>query len=335
MPATTRPDPDLQDFREAGSGLAVRTVVGASVDLGSNSVHLLVAAIAGHRLQPLVDESVFLGLGAAVAERGHLGRQARAELTATLVRYADSARRAGATDVTFIGTEPIRRAADGSSIVHEVSVAVGVPMYVLSHEEEAYLTIIGVTEGLPVTHETLVVDVGGGSSEFCIVDATRPPRAVGVRLGSGRLTDRFVSHDPPLRSEVQAMANASCEGIRSAPDGSPEEVVAVGGTASNLLKVLPAATLDRILTRERLDEALAMLTTETAAGASVRHLINPSRARILPAGAAIMGAILDRYGVDRIRVSEAGIREGTILAVQHAGPAWRDRLAELAHGWRR
>lgn len=187
---------------------------------------------------------------------------------------------------------------------------------------------------MPVTQETLVVDVGGGSSEFCIVDATRPPRAAGLQLGSSRLTDRFVSHDPPTADELAAMRVAAIEAVRDAPDATPGEIVAVGGTASNLLKVLPAAMLDRTLTRERIAEVQAILASEPAAVASERHLINPIRARILPAGGAIMDAILDRYGADRIRVSEAGVREGTILAVEHGGPSWRDRLLELAHGWR-
>lgn len=309
-------------------------LVGASVDLGSNSVHLLVAVVVGHRLQSLVDESVFLGLGSAIAERGYLGRVARGELAATLVRYADAARRLGAANVTFIGTEPIRRAADGAAIIHEVVTASGAPLHVVSHEEEAYLTIIGVTEGMPVRHETLVVDVGGGSSEFCVVDAARPPRAAGLRLGSARLTDRFVTHDPPTASEIAAMHAAAIEAVRDAPDATPGEIVAVGGTASNLLKVLPAAMLDRTLTRERIAEVQSILASEPAAVASERHLVKPIRARILPAGGAIMDAILERYGADRIRVSEAGVREGAILAVEHGGLSWRDRLAELAHGWR-
>jgi Exopolyphosphatase len=218
--------------------------------------------------------------------------------------------------------------------VAEVVAASGVPLHVLSHEEEAYLTIIGVNEGMPVTQETLVIDVGGGSSEFCIVDATLPPRAAGLRIGCARLTDRHVSHDPPTRAEIDAMRADAMAAVRDAPDSQPGEIVAVGGTASNLLKVLPAAALDRTLTRERIGEILGILASEPAAVASERHLVNPTRARILPAGGAIMDAILERYGADRIRVSEAGIREGTILAVDHAGFAWRDRLAELAHGWR-
>ena len=269
------------------------------------------AGIAGHQLQPLIDESVFLGLGAAATERGFLGTAARAELVATLVGYADVARGLGATNVTFIGTEPIRRATDAARIVHEVGIASDAPLHVLSHEEEAYLTIIGVTEGLPVTHETLVVDVGGGSSEFCVVDPARPPRAAGLKLGSAGLTDRFVSHDPPTATEVAAMRAAALEAVGEAPDARPSEIVAVGGTASNLLKVLPAAKLDGVLTRERIAEALAILATESSVLASERHLVKPIRARILPAGAAIIDAILERYGVDRLRVSRGRDSRGS------------------------
>jgi exopolyphosphatase/guanosine-5'-triphosphate,3'-diphosphate pyrophosphatase len=329
MPATARADP-VTDPSIPGPSAGVR--VGASVDLGSNSVHLLVAAIASHTLSPLVDESVFLGLGSAVASRGYLGPAARAELVAALARYAAIARGLGANDVTFIGTEPIRRAADGAAIVHEVTAATRVPMYVLSHEEEAYLTIIGVTEGQPVTHETLVVDIGGGSSEFCVVDAARPPRAIGLRLGSARLTDRFVAHDPPLPAEIEAMYAAALDAVGDAPTSSPAEIVAVGGTASNLRKVV--ATMPGMLGQAHIAEALMLLGSMPAAVASEHYAIKPIRARILPAGAAILAAILDRYDVAEVRVSESGIREGTILAVAHAGPAWRDRLAELTHGWR-
>jgi exopolyphosphatase/guanosine-5'-triphosphate,3'-diphosphate pyrophosphatase len=310
-----------------------RPVVGAAVDLGSTSVHLLVAVVDGRRLEPLVDESVFLGLGTVIADRGYLGGPARAELTAALVRYADMARGLGAGDVTLIGTEPIRRAADAATIVGDVVVASGAPLHVVSHREEAFLTLLGVTEGRPVVHELLVVDVGGGSSEFCMVGADGRPRADGLRLGSSRLTDAHVSHDPPTDAEIWAMRAAAHAAVMDAPPARPTEIVAVGGTASNLIKVLPSAAIDRTLTRERIAEAIHTVTREPAALAAQRHLINPARARLLPAGGAILDAVLDRYGLDRISVSEAGVREGTIRAVDHAGAGWRDRLAVLAHGW--
>lgn len=311
-----------------------RPHVGASVDLGSNSVHLLVAEIHGHELQPLVDESIFLGLGAAVDEQAHLGAARRAELVEALVRYATTARQLGASAITLMGTEPIRRAADAARIVDDVERASGVGLQVLSHEEEAYLTLVGVTLGQPVVHETLVVDIGGGSSEFCAVAAGGLARAAGLRLGSNRLTMRFVRDDPPTPDQLQSMAAAADAILAEALPSEPTDLVAVGGTASNLLKVTAAGVADRILTGARLAEALTTLTARPAAETSERFGVNPTRAGLLPAGAIIVEALMRRYGVDRVRVSEEGMREGAILAAHHGGRAWRDRLPELAHGWR-
>jgi exopolyphosphatase/guanosine-5'-triphosphate,3'-diphosphate pyrophosphatase len=311
-----------------------RPSVGASVDLGSNSVHLLVASIAGHQLRPIVDESVFLGLGAAVDERGHLGRAARTELATTVDRYVTTARRLGAATITIMGTEPIRRAADAARIVGDVNATSRVPLHVLSHEEEAYLTLVGVTEGLPVEHETLVVDIGGGSSEFCAVAPGGTARAAGVRLGSNRLTSAFVNHDPPTGDELASMTLAADEVLRDALPATPRTVVVVGGTASNLLKVAPSGSDDRRLSRSRLRDAVTGLLGHTAASTAERFGVNQTRARILPAGAAIVDALMRRYGMDHVDVSEAGIREGAILVAEHIGATWRDRLPELAHGWR-
>lgn len=308
--------------------------IGAAVDLGSNSVHLLVAGVTGHRLDPIIDESAFLGLGAAVDERAHLGAAARAELVATLRRYVSTAHLVGATTVTLVGTEPIRRAGDAARIVTEVEAGTGVPLHVLTHEEEAFLTLIGVTEGRPVTHETLVVDIGGGSSEFCAVGPRGHARAAGLRLGSNRLTMRHAQHDPPSTQDMAAMTAAADLALLGALDVAPRELVAVGGTASNLLKVAPGGVADPILTRERLAAAVATLLERPAAGTSERHGVNLKRARLLPAGAAIVEALMRRYGAAAVRVSDAGMREGAILIADHVGRAWRDRLESLAHGWR-
>jgi exopolyphosphatase/guanosine-5'-triphosphate,3'-diphosphate pyrophosphatase len=309
--------------------------VGASVDIGSNSVHLLVAAIDGHDLRPLVDESAFLGLGAAVDERDHLGADARIELAETLTAYARTARGLGASRITFMGTEPIRRAGDAARIVGDVEAASGVPLHVLSHEEEAYLTMVGVTAGRPVAHETLVVDIGGGSSEFCAVAAGGVARAAGLRLGSNRLTKRFATSDPVTADAIAAMGVAADEILRGARPAEPADLILVGGTASNLAKVTSAGVADRVLTPARVDEAIACLLGRPAGEISARHGINPKRAPLLPAGAAIVDALMRRYGVERVTVSDAGMREGAILTATHAGSAWRDRLPQLAHGWRR
>jgi exopolyphosphatase/guanosine-5'-triphosphate,3'-diphosphate pyrophosphatase len=310
-------------------------LVAAAVDAGATSVHLLVAVVRGHQLEPLIDESVFLGLGRIVDERGYLGEELARELTVTLASYANRARQLGSTRICFVGTEPLRRAADAARVVHGVWRESRVALHVIEHEEEALLTLLGATAGRPPDGELVLVDVGGGSSEFVVDAPRRKPVAAGIPVGSVRLTSRHVANDPPSQSEIGVLNREARRAVAMAPEARPRQVIVVGGTASNLLRVVPDAMLDRSLTRARLGDAFRILGSETAEEASIRHAVRVERARILPAGAAIVGAIMDRYGVDRVHVSDAGIREGAILAVSHAGLTWRDSLADLAQGWLR
>lgn len=303
------------------------------MDIGSNSVHLLVAAVVDHRLEPLADESVFLRLGERLDEAGYLGADARNELAATLAGFAETARSLGAGEIAFIGTEPLRRAADGPAAIHEVERATGVPLHVVDHADEAILNLLGVTGGRPVTGDLLVVDIGGGSSEFVLVGPGREPMAMGLQLGASRLTAQLVSSDPPTSADIARVKAEAGRLLEGAPDARPGEIVAIGGTASNLLRVVPGASLDGALTRRRMTVALAMLVSEPSAQAADRYGFHPVRARTLPAGAAIIEAVLERYGVDGLRVSEASAREGAVLAALRAGHAWRDRLRSLASGW--
>src|SRR4051794_1525299 len=110
---------------------------GAAIDLGSTSVHLLIARPDGDTLEVLEDESAFLGLGAAVDGNGSLGPAGRATLVTTVGAYVERARAQGASRPIVMGTEPLRRLADATRIVAEVSAATGVPLHVLEHEEEA------------------------------------------------------------------------------------------------------------------------------------------------------------------------------------------------------
>ncbi|HET9519521.1 MAG TPA: hypothetical protein VFO73_00580 [Candidatus Limnocylindrales bacterium] len=307
--------------------------IGAAVDLGSTSVHLLVARVVDHRLEPLVDESAFLGLGDAVAARGVLGAVGREALVDALAHQAWAARESGASQITFVGTEPLRRLLDAARIVAEIDAGTGVPVHVLSHEEEALLTLVGVTAGRPIELETLVVDIGGGSSEFVAVGPGTRATATGIRIGAAALTASVAVVDPPARSVLSAMREAARAAVAGAPSAAPGEIVLVGGTSSNLLKVLGLPP-DGCLDRAGLEAIRRIVTAEAADSIAERTGVRPKRARLLGAGAAIVEAILNRYEAAEARVSESGLREGTVLAVGHAGPGWRDRLEELAHGWR-
>jgi exopolyphosphatase/guanosine-5'-triphosphate,3'-diphosphate pyrophosphatase len=307
--------------------------IGAAVDIGSTSVHLLVAELDGAELTPVADLSEFLGLGPIVDADGRLGAATRDLLRDTLVSYVEGARRLGAGQVTIVATEPLRRAGDAARAVMDIERATGVPVNVLTHEEEAFLTLIGATAAQPITVETLIVDIGGGSSEFCDVPAAGTAHASGVRLGAGRLTDKHVAHDPPTRDELTAMAHAAELALQGAPVAAPQELVLVGGTASNLLKVAPTTGDDRVIDAARLGLAIDTVLSRSSDDLVTQFAVRARRARILPAGAMIVEAIMRRYGLDAARVADGGIREGAVRIGLHAGPAWRDRLQVLAHGW--
>lgn len=308
-------------------------VRGATIDVGSTSVHLLAAEIHGHRLRPLIDTSELLRLGEVVDHNGELGPAARIRLIAALLRYIEVAHAAGAGDPVLVGTEPLRRAADASATLAEIEAATGLALHVLDHTEEGFLTLIGVTSGRPVRRELLVVDVGGGSSEFVSVGPDDPPAAHGVLVGASRLTASVVTHDPPSPAELHELLDEARRRLEAAPDVVPERLVIVGGTASNLLRLVPGATNDRSLSRRRLAAAFVLLAHEPSEVVARTYGVNTHRARILPAGAAILAAILERYGVPRLRVSEAGIREGGILLVNRAGADWRSALPRDVAGW--
>jgi exopolyphosphatase / guanosine-5'-triphosphate,3'-diphosphate pyrophosphatase len=307
--------------------------VGAVVDLGSTSVHHLVAAIDAHSLEVLVDESAFLGLGAAAEERGALGPAGREELVDTLAGFAWTARSHGARNITFVGTEPLRRLADAARIVAEIDAGTGVPVHVLRHEEEALLTLLGVTGGVPVERDLLVVDIGGGSSEFAFVGPKRLPEVVGLRIGAAALARRHVEGSPPTAEAVAAMKRTATEALAAAPPWNPVDIVLVGGTATNLAKVTGDETPHTRFRWADLDALDRLLATTPADELAAAYGVRPARAALLPAGAAIVRAVAERFGAIEVLVVDSGIREGALIAVDRAGAAWRDRLAPLAHGW--
>ncbi len=330
--ATIPPMPDATDDPAAATPGAHRW---AAVDVGSHSVHLLVAdvvdAVDG-RIEPVVDESIVLGLGERADDARLLGERA-GDLLAALGSYVARARSMGARGVALVGTEPLRRAADAATVVASVAMATGIALHVLDHDEEGLLMFIGATGGRSHPGGLAVVDIGGGSTEVVMGGPAGPSWALGLPIGGARLTRLVEPHDPPLPAELARLRAAARGAFEALPDASPAELIAVGGTASNLVKVVQAAHRDGLLTTRRLQVAMRTLAREAAATEAARFVISPARARILPAGAAILEAMMARYGLRAARVIEGGVREGLVLAQDRAGDSWRDRLRELARGW--
>lgn len=268
-----------------------------------------------------------------MAAHGAIPEPFRGELVAELVQCATIARGLGARDVAFVATQPLRQAVDARAVVVAVEAASGVPLHVLDHAEEGLLNLLGAMAGRPIEAPLAVVDIGGGSSEVVVVEPGARARAGALAIGGASLTRDLVAHDPPTRQEMAALRTAARTHLGGAPSGAPGVILAVGGTSSNLVKIIPAAQRDRVLTPRRLASARRTLAAAPAAAVAERFGIRETRARILPAGAAILEALMTHYGVTRVLAVEEGIREGVVLALARAGRGWRDRLDELAHGW--
>jgi exopolyphosphatase/guanosine-5'-triphosphate,3'-diphosphate pyrophosphatase len=303
------------------------------VDVGSYSVHLLVAEVHTHGLEPLHDESAFLGLGRIVDAEGRLNG-ARADLVKTLLRYRRQAASLGASSIHVVGTDPLRRATDAPDLVARIRAATGLGIAILSHREEALVALLGVQEGRTLDHETAMVDIGGGSTEVVLAGPSHDPVVVGLPLGATRMTGAIVRHDPPKVYEVIAMVSEALVKMADAPAGEPEELVAVGGTARSLLRVGPRLA-NRSLTQRRIRRAIDTLTTIPAVAVAEQYGVRLSRVRVLAAGAAILLGATDRYRLDRVRVAKGGLREGVLLAAFHAGPTWLAHVPDLARGWER
>jgi exopolyphosphatase/guanosine-5'-triphosphate,3'-diphosphate pyrophosphatase len=320
----------------AAEGLSA-PVVEAAIDIGSNSVHLLVGLVTDLGVTPLADESALLGLGDVVDAEGRLPWGARLELLEALAAQAEVARRWHARDLVLLGTEPLRRAVDRDEIAAAVIGRIGCRLDVLTHAEEAELTLLGVTRGARVPDQLLVLDIGGSSSEWVVVGPGTAPATGVLPSGSRRLTATCAIGDPPsiadldrLRTEATRLAAAS---IAAPP---VERAILTGGSATNLAKAL-AALGDApvpMLTRAGVKALLGSLAAVPSVEVAERFRVSGARARMLPAGAALVLALFDVFGLYEAAVSDASLREGAVLALASAGGDWRERLSPLTHGWR-
>jgi exopolyphosphatase / guanosine-5'-triphosphate,3'-diphosphate pyrophosphatase len=303
--------------------------IGAAIDVGSNSVHLLVGIVDRGSLEPLDDESVQLGLGDTVDACGLVPDPTRETLIETIRAYVATAERLRAGHLTLVGTEPFRRAGNTTSVAAEVLRRTGHALHVLSHQAEAELTLIGVTHGHHPQDRLLVVDIGGGSTEVILVGAGGEPHVGAVRSGSARLSSLIVRHDPPTLAEIEALRAESGRLVADLPAASPERGVVVGGSGTNLALITRTAGSPPHITIATVERGLALLAETTCSELAATFAITTRRAWQLAAGAAFIEAVSRRYGLDDLEVSTASLREGAILAAWLAGDAWPEQLPAL------
>ena len=293
----------------------------AVLDQGTNSIRLLVAEPGeGGGFRELARDMVITRLGQGVDETGRIAPEALERTVAVLATFCRRARALHATLIRLAATSAVRDAANRDVLAAAVLEHTGSEMEVISGEREAELSFLGATRGLEAEPPFLVLDIGGGSTEL-VLGTDRPSAAISVQMGSVRLTERFVRHDPPAEDELAAIRAFVLERLAEArrviPVGASKTFVAVAGTSTTVQAI--ALGLDaydperihrsvlRLEDAERVAAQLARMTTERRAALPV---MVPGRADVIATGATILATILREFGFERAVVSETDILDG-------------------------
>jgi exopolyphosphatase/guanosine-5'-triphosphate,3'-diphosphate pyrophosphatase len=294
------------------------TILGVRVgviDVGSNTVRLLVAGHRGSRLAPVREERAFLRLGEDVERLGWISEEKLREAVRCVSAYARVARSLGCRHVEVAITAPGRRAANGDELASTLAGAAGAPTRVLSADEEGRLAYAGaLTAAGRVAEPIAVCDVGGGSAEVVVGTSAGPAWSRSLDIGSLVVRERFLTGNPPGKEAVSAARDWVSSELDGFAPPLPRTALATGGTA-RALRRLSGSTLGR----KQLSRALRKLAKRSVRELADDYGLDERRLQTLPAGAVVLTELQRRLVVP-LEVSRAGLREGLAAVL----------LAELA-----
>jgi exopolyphosphatase/guanosine-5'-triphosphate,3'-diphosphate pyrophosphatase len=285
-------------------------VVCAAIDIGSNTTRVLVAEPDEGQLRTVMEQRAYTRIGKASKHDGRIDAEKVAEVAEVVATQVRLAREVGAEAIRTVATAAIREADNRDEVVGEISRVAGVPVEILSEEEEGRLAFIGATKtlGHPVEGEIAVVDVGGGSSEIVLGTVSGGARLVlSFKIGSGALAEDFLEQDPPSPSEIRRLRDHIEEFFADVEIEHPEQAVAVGGSATSLRRLVGA-----VLEYETLERAVRVLAGDPIAEVARRFELDARRVRLLPAGVLLLEKLSELLG-QPLQIGKGGLREGIIL----------------------
>ena len=298
----------------------------AAIDIGTNTLRLLVAETVGpDDYTVLHEEQQITRLGEGLRSTGLLQDAPRRRSLTVLRRFADLTRSLKAGEIATVATSAVREARNGQEFVAEVWREAGLALRVIDGEEEARLTLLGVRHGLRLgSRRVLAIDIGGGSTEFVLARGEVIEGIVSTGLGVVKLTEQYLVSDPPTvdeRRRLEEFVGTRIDRLRrELPGLEAAQLVGTAGTVTTLAAVdLALVTYDRqkvrghclslARVRELLDRLAALALRERRGIPG----LEPGRADIIIAGAAILAVSMERLGYHELRVSNDGLREGILL----------------------
>jgi exopolyphosphatase / guanosine-5'-triphosphate,3'-diphosphate pyrophosphatase len=295
--------------------LRMRPVRAGVIDIGSNTMRLLVAKHGRRGLDPILSRRAYVGLATDIERDGWISDKKLAQVQELAARYTVLARDSGADLLEVLVTSPGRQSGNAPELHAALAEATATRVRQLSAEEEgrlAYAGAVGACRSVP--ESVAVIDLGGGSTQVMVGTREAPAWLRSLDLGSLRLTERFVHSSPPIPSVLEAVACVVEKEFESLTPPLPISALATGGTARALRRMV-----GRRLGEKNLNAVLALLTAKKAEEVAGDYDVPVERARVLPAGTIVLREAHRRLGV-KLEVARGGVREGALRGI----------LAELA-----
>jgi exopolyphosphatase/guanosine-5'-triphosphate,3'-diphosphate pyrophosphatase len=297
-----------------------RTV--AVVDIGTNTIILLVAEVReGGLFRVLHDEARVVRLGEGIHQTPLFLPEAMARAFAALSDFKTTADGLGCKRVIAVGTAGFRNARNADEFIARVARELGIEIDVIDGEHEADLVFKAAkADFADLSQPFLVLDIGGGSTEFIIEAADHPRFATSLPFGSVKLTENFLHGDPPTRSELVALDAYLTGELAVLPNIAPPSLVATAGTATTVAALVqelisydPEKVHGSVVTVPQLANLMGKLESVPFSDRKKWPCLEPKRADVIVAGARILNAVCARFGVNEFRVSDRGLRYGVLL----------------------
>ncbi len=282
----------------------------AAIDIGSNTTRVLVAEPGDGQLRKVMEQRAYTRINKAIRDAGKIPDEKAAEVADVVATQVRLARELGAETIRAVATAAVREASNGAAVAERIGEEAGVPVEILSEEEEGRLSFIGATKtlGHPVQGRVGVVDVGGGSTE--IILGTVPGGVQEVRswrVGSGVLADELIASDPPSAAEIRKVRDRIDDLFAGVEVDQPAQAVAVGGSATSLRRLVGA-----VLEYETLERGVRVLCGDPSAEVARRFELDPERVRILATGVLLLEKLSELLG-QPLQIGKGGLREGVVL----------------------
>jgi exopolyphosphatase / guanosine-5'-triphosphate,3'-diphosphate pyrophosphatase len=304
----------------------------AGIDIGTNTLRLLVAETGPDSFHEIYADRKITRLGQDLDQRGTLTREAEERSLEVLKDFAANIRRHAALHTAVIGTSALRNASNAATFIEEIKKETGLDIRVISGEEEARLTLIGVSRTLKgsgglqgdALESALVIDIGGGSTEITMTHPAREATMVSLPLGAVYLTDRYIKNDPPkpaeiallkreVRDKLEQCNSMMISGPAKALVGTAGTITALAAMDLRLAEYDPGKINGHVLARETVGTIVQQLSVSTLKERRFLPGLETGREDIILAGAVVTEEIMERFGFSTMLVSDWGLREGIVL----------------------